>query len=176
MAVATPAPQRAAARKKLAKAGKALSDGSYPIPDTAYLKKAIRAVGRAGPGKRPALAALIRKRAKALGAAGQAVLKGSWADNKQSATAMANSLRGQLIELGFTPDKADVEVHATMPFMVRELASVPSKTTDGIDAFSKSGSSVANMHPKRKAVLKKLIKKKVNPNLAYKMAQKVKVG
>jgi len=75
----TPAPQRAAGRKKLAKANDALPDGSFPIPDVAYLKKAIRAVGRAPASKRPALKALIRKRAKALGAMNEPGVKGTWA-------------------------------------------------------------------------------------------------
>jgi hypothetical protein len=34
-------------RKKLAHEGKALGDGSFPIPNVAYLKKAIKALGRA---------------------------------------------------------------------------------------------------------------------------------
>jgi hypothetical protein len=94
VAVKTPAPERAAGRRKLAKAGNALPDGSFPIPNVAYLKKAIRAVGRAGPGKRPALGALIRKRARALGAWN--VVKGSWADNTQGAAAMSNALKAAL--------------------------------------------------------------------------------
>jgi len=34
-------------RRKLAHEGKALGDGSFPIPNVAYLKKAIKALGRA---------------------------------------------------------------------------------------------------------------------------------
>lgn len=56
---------KAAARRKAAKSGAALSDGSFPIPDIAHVKKAIRAIGRA---KNPARAkAHIKKRARALG-------------------------------------------------------------------------------------------------------------
>ena len=63
-------PTSAAGRKANAKAGNAMSDGSFPIPNVAYLKKAMRAIGRAPASKRPAVKALIRKRAKELGATG----------------------------------------------------------------------------------------------------------
>lgn len=75
----TPAPQRAAGRKKLAAQGQALPGGTTPIPDVAYLKKAIRAKGRVDPSKWPALKALIVKRAKALGATNTPGVKGTWA-------------------------------------------------------------------------------------------------
>lgn len=60
-----PAPLRAAARAEAAKRGVALPDGSYPIPNTTYLKKAIHAYGRR---PTPAVKAHIVKRAKALNA------------------------------------------------------------------------------------------------------------
>lgn len=51
-------------RKRLADAGKAMPDGSFPIPNVASLKDAIRAIGRA---KDPARAkAWIKRRAKQL--------------------------------------------------------------------------------------------------------------
>ena len=105
-AVKTPPHETAGGRKKLAAKGHALPDGSFPIPNTSYLKKAIRAVGRASKGKRPALAKLIRKRARQLGSAGMSVLKGSWADNTQSAKAMANALH-HAIELANNGDHSD---------------------------------------------------------------------
>jgi hypothetical protein len=83
----TPPHETKAGRQALVKKKQALSDGSFPIPNLSYLKKALKAVGRATPGKRPVLAALIRKRAKVI-PGGLAVLKGSWADNTQSAKAM----------------------------------------------------------------------------------------
>jgi hypothetical protein len=43
----TPAVERAASRRRLAKKGQALPDGSFPIPNVAYLRKAIQAFGRA---------------------------------------------------------------------------------------------------------------------------------
>lgn len=53
-------------RKKKAKSGVAMPDGSFPIPDKDALRRAIRLAGNA---KNPAAAkAHIRKRAKALGA------------------------------------------------------------------------------------------------------------
>lgn len=131
MAIATPAPERAAGRRKLAKKRQALPDGSFPMPNVSYLKKAIRAVGRAAPGKRPALAALIRKRARQLGPAGMSVLQGSWADNSRGARAMANALYDQFIELSYTPELAKAEVKATMAFMVREFATPVVSSTDG---------------------------------------------
>jgi hypothetical protein len=131
VAVKTPAPERAAGRRKLAKKRQALPDGSFPIPNVSYLGKAIRAVGRAAPGKRPALARLIRKRARQLGSAGMAKLKGSWADDTQSTKAMANALYGQLIQLNFTPEQARSEVAQTLPFFVREFATPVVGSTDG---------------------------------------------
>lgn len=87
-----PAPQRAAGRKKLAAQGAALPDGSFPIPNVDYLKRAVRSVGRAPASKRPALKALIAKRAKALGAT--SVIKGTWVNPAKS---MAND--GEAMEL-----------------------------------------------------------------------------
>lgn len=57
----------ASSRKRMAKAGVAMDDGSFPIPDREHLVKACRAIGRAPAGKRPAVKAHIRKRARALG-------------------------------------------------------------------------------------------------------------
>lgn len=79
LAVKTPAPERTAGRKALAAKGQALADGTDPIPDLAYLKKAIRSKGRVDPSKWPALKALIRKRARELGALDEPGVKGTWA-------------------------------------------------------------------------------------------------
>jgi hypothetical protein len=62
-------------RKKMAEKGEAMSDGSWPIPNTAYLKKAIRALGR-GKKSTATVKAWIIKRAKALNATG--MLPESW--------------------------------------------------------------------------------------------------
>ena len=54
-------------RKKMAKSGSAMPDGSFPIPDVDALKRAIQSIGRA---KDPAAAkAHIKSRARALGRA-----------------------------------------------------------------------------------------------------------
>jgi hypothetical protein len=76
--VKTPVPERTASRKKLAAKGQALKDGSFPISDVDHLKKAIRSVGRAPASKRPALKALIRKRATELKATNAPGVKGTW--------------------------------------------------------------------------------------------------
>lgn len=57
-----------AQRKKAASKGNALDDGSFPIENTSDLSNAIKAVGRAAPGKRAKVRAHIRKHAKRLGA------------------------------------------------------------------------------------------------------------
>jgi hypothetical protein len=54
-------------RQRLAKGGKALPDGSFPMETPGDVRNARRAVGRAHPGKRPAVRRLIKKREKALG-------------------------------------------------------------------------------------------------------------
>src|ERR1039457_848034 len=77
--VKTPAPERAAGRRALAAKGQALPGGEDPVPNLDFLKKAIRSVGRLDPAKRPALAALIRKRAKALKATNAPGVKDTWA-------------------------------------------------------------------------------------------------
>ena len=57
-------------RKNWAASGVALPDGSFPIPNTDYLKRALKAIGRAAKGKVDKVKAHIKKRAKALGATG----------------------------------------------------------------------------------------------------------
>lgn len=56
-----------AERKSLAKKGKALPDGSYPIRNEGDLKNAIKAYGRSNPEDRDKVKAHIKKRARALG-------------------------------------------------------------------------------------------------------------
>jgi len=53
-------------RQKLAKEGKALPDGSYPITNLDSLKDSIQAYGRSKPGKRAAVRRHIMKRARQL--------------------------------------------------------------------------------------------------------------
>lgn len=54
-------------RMRLAKEGKALPDGSYPIRNASDLKNAIQAYGRAGAGKKAKVRRHIVKRARGLG-------------------------------------------------------------------------------------------------------------
>jgi hypothetical protein len=110
----TPALQRAASRKKLAKAGNALGDGSFPIPDVPYLRKAIRSVGRAPASRRPALKALIVKRARELKAASATGVKGTWAfqgSNDTEALELATMTRRLPVVRGM----ADVQASRSGP-------------------------------------------------------------
>lgn len=54
-------------RAELAREGKALPDGSYPMPDCGAVYDAIHAYGRAPESHRAAVRALIRKRNDELG-------------------------------------------------------------------------------------------------------------
>ena len=65
MTTKTPPVERAASRRRLAKKGQARPDGSFPIPNVAYLKKAIQAYGRAN--DKAGAKAHIISRARALG-------------------------------------------------------------------------------------------------------------
>jgi hypothetical protein len=56
-----------AERARLAREGKALPDGSFPMPDCPAVGDAIHAYGRAPESHRAALAALIRKQNDELG-------------------------------------------------------------------------------------------------------------
>ena len=172
MAVQTPAPERAASRRKLAAQKKALPDGSFPMPDASYVGKAIRAVGRAAPGKRPALARLIRKRAHQLGKAGMAKLKGSWADNTQSKKDMANALYGTLVEFGgYDHDSAMLELSLTLPLLVVELAGYGASDSDSDDATPKKKKrDVSMLTPKGKAVMKRLMSAGKSATEAYDQA------
>src|ERR1039457_6244820 len=103
LAVKTPAPERAAGRRALAAKGQALPGGQEPIPDLAYLKKAIRSVGRLDPSKRPALKALIIKRARELKATNAPGVAGTWAfqgSNDTEAIDLAMSGRRPLLRGG----------------------------------------------------------------------------
>jgi hypothetical protein len=103
LAVKTPAPMRAAGRRALAAKGQALPGGQDPVPN---LDSA----------KRPALAALIRKRAKALKATNAPGVKNTWAfqgSNDTEAIDLAMSGRLPLIR-----GAADVQMRRTGPSVV----------------------------------------------------------
>lgn len=63
-------------REGLAEEGMAMPDGSFPIPDKDALRRAVASIGRTKPGKRAAVMAHIKRRAKALGA--QDLIPQSW--------------------------------------------------------------------------------------------------
>lgn len=64
---AASSPVSTAERKKMAKTGVALDDGSFPIPDVLHLKNAIRSYGRANEKDRAKVRRHIIRRARALG-------------------------------------------------------------------------------------------------------------
>jgi len=121
--VKTPPVQRAASRKKLAAKGQALpaADGqppAFPVPNLDYLKRAIRSVGRAPAPKRPALARLIRKRARQLKATNAPGVKGTWpfqgANNDTEAISLATMTRRMPVVRG----PADVQLSRSAPGMI----------------------------------------------------------
>lgn len=57
-------------RRRMAKSGQALPDGSFPIANCSDAENAIRAQGRADPSRRGTVKAHIRKRVRALGCSG----------------------------------------------------------------------------------------------------------
>ena len=58
-------------RRRMAKEGAALPDGSFPIANCGDAEDAIRSIGRAAPKKRAAAEAHIRKRVRALSCSGK---------------------------------------------------------------------------------------------------------
>jgi hypothetical protein len=58
-------------RRRMARTGAALPDGSFPIGTCSDAEDAIRAQGRAKPEKRPKVRAHIRKRVRALRCSGE---------------------------------------------------------------------------------------------------------
>lgn len=117
----TPAPQRAAGRRKLAAKGQTLpGTNSFPTPNVAYWHKALQSVGRVPAGKRPALASYLKRRARQLGITSH--IKGTWLDTSP-AKAMAGDSRG--IELAMVMRRvpvvrgmADVQASRTGPSAV----------------------------------------------------------
>jgi hypothetical protein len=97
-------------RKRYAKEGIALPDGSYPIVNADDLRNAIHAYGRAKPSKRAKVRAHIIRRARALGLSDMVPAK--WKDSRT--TKVVNTI--------FTKSYVDVDVDSdtinfTFPFM-----------------------------------------------------------
>lgn len=76
-------------RKKMAKAGHAMPDGSYPIADAEDLDNAIHAVGRGKNNSHDAIRKHIIKRAKALGLSSK--IPESWSESGSSSGASDHS-------------------------------------------------------------------------------------
>lgn len=57
-------------RRRMARSGQALPDGSFPIKDCVDASDAIRSIGRASPSNRGRARSHIRKRVRALGCTG----------------------------------------------------------------------------------------------------------
>ncbi|GAG27072.1 unnamed protein product, partial [marine sediment metagenome] len=90
-------------REALATRGKALGDGSFPIPDKDALRRAVLSFGRAGPGKQAQVRAHIIRRAKALGA--MTMLPAEWQITKEeSAMSKKGFLHGLATRLGLNVD------------------------------------------------------------------------
>lgn len=109
----TPAPETAAGRKALAAKDQALPDGTDPIPNLDYLRRAIKSIGRVDPAKRAAVKALIIKRARQLGATNAKGVKGTWAFQGSNTTeAITLSMPAKL---PMVRGAADISVTRTGP-------------------------------------------------------------
>ena len=82
-------------RDEMAKDGRAMPDGSYPIDNVGDLKNAIRAVGRAKPGDRPKVRRHIRKHAKKLSK--PELIPDSWSSASILAEDTAEALTTQML-------------------------------------------------------------------------------
>jgi hypothetical protein len=116
--VKTPAPERPAGRKRLAAKGHALADGTAPVPDVAYLRKAIRAKGRVDPAKWPALKRLIVRRARQLKATGAPGVKGTWPFQGANNDSEAIDLAAMTRRMPMVRGAADVQMARTGPGVI----------------------------------------------------------
>lgn len=161
-----------AGRKALAKKGQTAYGTSYPVPNVAYLKKALQAVGRVAPGKRAQLGAFLRKRARQLGAMN--VIKGSWADNSKGKKEMCNAMRIALLEFGFDAERVKLEVlefAASLPDAVLEFATYTNANSgDGQRTTKNSSAGSYENDPLYKKVRAKLMAKGMSEANACKMA------
>ena len=130
-------------RKKLASKGQAMKDGSFPIANVGDLKNAMRAIGRAPAGKRAAVRAHIKRRAKALKATN--LVSEDWA--------MVEAISEEIVQLN-----AIVEVFADPSleeaFVIPTLSTLRStvranRRADATKSKSKSKSSNSSSGQKR---------------------------
>jgi hypothetical protein len=141
-------PTSTAGRKGLAKQGNALPDGSFPIPNAAYLKKAIKAVGRAPASKRPALARLIKKRARQLGAAKAKGVKGTWAmqnSNMLLATPAASASDGPRVTGMAKAGAMGLKPHQVSAYAKMRKKGVPQKNAVALAKRTKKPAGMKNL-------------------------------
>lgn len=89
-------------REVLADEGKAMPDGSFPIPDKDALRRAIMSIGRTGSGRRAAVRRHIIRRARALGALD--MVPNAWKIGGGGMTVEKSFLRKAAEALGFVVD------------------------------------------------------------------------
>lgn len=128
-------------RERLAKEGKALKDGSYPIRNVSDLKNAIRAYGRSKPGKRAEVRKHIMRRARGLSRSD--LIPEKWRNASSDEAAMENPCWDGYIMVGMktvkgkqvpncVPDTAgNVSDLEKIVASMREKAEFASKTVSG---------------------------------------------
>ena len=129
-------------RRAAASSGAALPDGSYPIKNTADLKNAVSAWGRAPEGKRAAVARHIASRAKSLGATDSLPTSGPLAEAlgraKKSAASTQNQEDENMAKIEIDEAKfAELTALATMSDAQRAHLGKLAKGADR-DAFVKA--------------------------------------
>jgi len=163
-----------ATRKALAGNQQAMPDGSFPIPNLDFLKRAIRSIGRVAPGKRSAVVAFIKRRASALGKPELAANLSNLADN---ALLLANAL--DAVELAGTI--------VTPPHLTPGARSqgsgkgkIPAIPDKGSGASKKPVKSAPASGPlksaKAKVMFAKLCAKGIDKATALKAARKLEQG
>lgn len=128
-------------RERLAKEGKALKDGSYPIRNISDLKNAVRAYGRSKPGKRAEVRKHIVRRARGLNRSD--LLPEKWSNASSDETAMKNPCWDGYVMIGMktikgkevpncVPDSAgNVSDLENIVSSMRQKAEFASKTVSG---------------------------------------------
>lgn len=160
-----------ATRKALAAKGQALPDNSFPVPNTDFLKRAVRSLGRTPPEKRPTVVAFLRKRARALGATNM-LTKG--------ALAMSHEEYATLLELAGDLASTDAFIPGKKSSMKKVKGGIPeSQKSSGAEkspAISAAKAKLGLKSDKGVALYAKLRKKGFPHSMAKKAAAKVEQG
>jgi hypothetical protein len=117
-------------RRRAARAGTAMADGSYPIASKSDLRKAIRAVGR-GSGDHDAIHRHIIKRAKALGLESMVPTDWTSGGTKNTAATTASKVDETTTEDTAAVQEADAEKAEAILRDVRALVPALTKADDG---------------------------------------------